>query len=215
MPAAALEAPEPGASRSTTTTCCRAAESSRASAQPITPAPTTTTSAVVRSITVFNSGIVTRRMRPPDDFGSCPGAAPGAFDRTLAGNEIGSAGSCASGGEGMPDSVEAVAVSASRAKIVESLVRLGRAVHKTTIYPEGHPAIPAAVASFIEALRQAVEDRPALSLGVASDRILVEGEAIETKNSAVSWLAQHMHERGIGAVDLARGLPEAEGVRFV
>src|SRR5204862_1012315 len=106
-------------------------------------------------------------------------------------------------------------VSASRARTIEALVQLGRAAQKTSIYPEGHPAIPAAVRTFLEALRQTTCERSVLSLGVASDRILVHGEPVETKNTVVSWLAQHMHERGVGAVDLALGLAESEGVRFV
>jgi hypothetical protein len=44
MPAAALEAPDPGAARSTTTTRSFDAASSRASAEPMTPAPMMTTS---------------------------------------------------------------------------------------------------------------------------------------------------------------------------
>jgi len=115
----------------------------------------------------------------------------------------------------MPDSVEAVATSVARGKVVEALLRLGRAAHKSTIYPPGHPAIPGAVRHFLEALGRALEGRPALSLGVVRDRLLVDGEPIHGKNHVLSWLAQHMHERGIGAIEICPDIPEGDGVRFV
>src|SRR6476619_4446991 len=115
----------------------------------------------------------------------------------------------------MADSVETVAPATSKIKIVEALVRLGKAVQKSTIYPDGHPAVPAAVNTFFDALRQALDERAVLSLGVVSDRILIEGEPVDAKNAALAWLAQQMYERGVGAVDFKRSIPEAEGVRFV
>jgi hypothetical protein len=115
----------------------------------------------------------------------------------------------------MPDSSEVVAAPAARGRIVEAVLRLGRAAQKSTIYPPGHPAVPGAVRHFLEALKRALEDKPSLSLGVARDRILVEGEPVEGKNNVLSWLAEHMHERGIGALELSSDIPESDGVRFV
>ena len=116
----------------------------------------------------------------------------------------------------MPDSLETVAVpSSTRGKVVEAVVRLGRAAHKSTIYPPGHPAVPAAVKFFVEALAQALEQKPVLSLGVARDRVLVEGEAIVGKNHVLTWLAERLHERGIAALEISGDIPESDGVRFV
>lgn len=115
----------------------------------------------------------------------------------------------------MSESVETAPVAASKGKIVEALVRLGKAVQKSTIYPDGHPAVPAAVRVFLESLKAALEDKSDLTLGVACDRILLDGEAVEPKNAALTWVAQHMYERGIGVIDFARSTPEEECVRFV
>jgi len=115
----------------------------------------------------------------------------------------------------MPESLDVVAAPPARGKVVEAVLRLGRAAHKSTIYPTGHPAVPGAVRHFVEALIEALEDRPALSLGIARDRILVDGEPIEGKNHVLSWLAEHLHDRGIGALELSREIPEGDGVRFV
>lgn len=115
----------------------------------------------------------------------------------------------------MPTTSEAAAVQAPRARIIEALVRMGRAVQKANIYPEGHPAVPGAVDLFLQALNQALEDKPVLSIGIASDRFLVDGEPIEEKHGVLPWLAQHMHERGLAAIELDRNVPESTVVRFV
>src|SRR5262245_41727361 len=115
----------------------------------------------------------------------------------------------------MPDSVEAVGAPAARGKIVEAVLRLGRAAHKSTIYPPGHPAVPGAVRHSLESLKRAVADKPSLSLGIARERILVEGEPIEGKNHVLAWLARHLYELGIGALELSSDIPESVGVSFV
>jgi hypothetical protein len=114
----------------------------------------------------------------------------------------------------MPETLEIPASSAASSAIVEAVMRLGKAVHKTTIYPEGHPAIPIAVRHFLDALRGALEDAPAITLGVARDRLLLDGEPIEARSSSVSWLAERLFEAGIVALELGRDLTEPEGIRF-
>src|SRR5437867_8355989 len=106
----------------------------------------------------------------------------------------------------MVNAPEATAIEASREKIVEALVRMARAVQKATIYPDGHPAVPGAVDVFLAALKQALEDRPVLTIGIASDRFLLEGEPIAEKHGVLPWLAQFLHERGLASIDLNRGL---------
>lgn len=115
----------------------------------------------------------------------------------------------------MPESIDTATVAASKVKIIDALVRLGKAVQKSTIYPDGHPAVPAAVRTFLESLKTALEDKNVLTLGVACDRLLFEGEAIDPRNASLIWIAQHMYGRGIGAIDLARQASEDEWVRLV
>src|SRR5438093_703018 len=68
----------------------------------------------------------------------------------------------------MLNAPEATAVQAARERIVEALIRMARAVQKATIYPDGHPAVPGAVEIFLTALKHAFEDKPVLSIGIAS-----------------------------------------------
>jgi hypothetical protein len=115
----------------------------------------------------------------------------------------------------MPISPEAPAVLAPSKTIVEALVRMGRAVQKATIYPQGHPAIPGAVEHFLEVLPGALEGRPALSLGIAVDQFLIDGVPLDEKQGVISWLAQHLHERGLASITFAGTLQEAVVVSFV
>src|SRR5438552_10677984 len=110
---------------------------------------------------------------------------------------------------------EAPPVQASRGRIVEALVRMGRAVQKANIYPEGHPAVPGAVDNFLEALSEALEDKTTLSLGIAVDRFLVDGEPLEEKQGVLPWFASHLHERGLASIEVESTLREDTMVRFV
>jgi hypothetical protein len=100
-------------------------------------------------------------------------------------------------------------------RIGEALVRLNRAAQRASIYPPGHPAIPAAVRAFIESLSAALAERPVLHVGVAPDRLVVEGVSLDERKPALSWLTEQLRERGIASFEIEQGASEAELVRFV
>jgi hypothetical protein len=100
-------------------------------------------------------------------------------------------------------------------RIGEALVRLNRATQRASIYPPGHPAIPAAVKAFIESLGAALSERPALLVGVAADRLVVEGVSLDDRKPALSWLTEQLRERGLASFAIDRGASEDELVRFV
>jgi hypothetical protein len=97
----------------------------------------------------------------------------------------------------------------------EVLARLNRAVQRATIYPEGHPAIRAAVTPFVDSVRGALEARPSLMFGVGRDRLGVPGEPPSERASAFSWLAQHLQGRGLASLTFQGPLTEDDAVRFV
>ena len=100
-------------------------------------------------------------------------------------------------------------------KTDEALARLNRAVQRATIYPEGHPAIRSAVGPFLDSLRAVLDERPSLVIGISRDRLAVEGDPPTDRPSALSWLAQQLHGRGLAALTL-HGVPtEDEATRFV
>jgi hypothetical protein len=99
--------------------------------------------------------------------------------------------------------------------ILEALVRLNRAAQRASIYPPGHPAVPAAVKAFVESLGAALAGRPVLHVGVASDRLVVEGVSLDDRRPALSWLTEQLRDRGLASFTIDRGVAEAELVRFV
>jgi hypothetical protein len=100
-------------------------------------------------------------------------------------------------------------------QIGEALVRLNRAVQRACIYPPGHPAIPAAVKVFVESLGLALAERPVLRVGVAPDRLVVDGVSLDERRVALSWLTEQLRDRGLASFAIDRGVVEAELVRFV
>ncbi|MFI5182783.1 MAG: hypothetical protein ACHQNV_00175 [Vicinamibacteria bacterium] len=106
-------------------------------------------------------------------------------------------------------------VAAGGRKADEVLARLNRAVQRATIYPEGHPAIRSAVGPFLASLRAILDERPSLVIVISRDRLAVEGEPPTDRPSALSWLAQQLHGRGLAALTLQGVLSEDEAIRFI
>jgi hypothetical protein len=100
-------------------------------------------------------------------------------------------------------------------KVGDALVRLNRAAQRASIYPTGHPAIQAAVNAFVETLNAALAERTVLLVGVASDRLVVEGVSLDERRAALSWLTEQLRDRGLASFAVDRGVAEAELVRFV
>jgi hypothetical protein len=115
----------------------------------------------------------------------------------------------------MPSATEAGPLRRQDGRIAEALVRLNRAAQRASIYPAGHPAVPAAVKAFIEGLGKALDERPVLLVGVASDRLVVEGVSLDERRSALSWLTEQLRDRELASFAIDRGVAEAELVRFV
>ncbi len=115
----------------------------------------------------------------------------------------------------MPTATEPGPLRRPDGRIGEALVRLNRAAQRASIYPSGHPAIPAAVQAFVLSLGAALDERPVLLVGVASDRLVVEGVSLDERKPALSWLTEQLRDRGLASFAIDRGVAEAELVRFV
>jgi hypothetical protein len=115
----------------------------------------------------------------------------------------------------MPTATESAALRRQEGRIGEALVRLNRAVQRASIYPPGHPAIPAAVKAFVESLGLALAEQPVLLVGVAADRLVVEGVSLDERRTALSWLTEQLRERALASFAIDRGVTEGELVRFV
>jgi len=115
----------------------------------------------------------------------------------------------------MSSATEASSLRQQDARIGEALVRLNRAAQRASIYPPGHPAIPAAVEAFVQSLRAALAGQPVLLVGVTSDRLVVEVASLDERRVALSWLTAQLRGRDLASFAIDRAVSEGELVRFV
>jgi hypothetical protein len=95
-------------------------------------------------------------------------------------------------------------------ELTEFLVELSVAMHKHAIYPPGHPLLSQAVDAVYRSLLALLQDRPALSIGVARRQLIIEGVATGAVHPLLGELAGKLHRHHIGAVKFVRGLTRDE-----
>ena len=92
----------------------------------------------------------------------------------------------------------------------EFLIELSIALHKHSMYPQGHPSLQPSAAGVLRRLVQLLRDRGTLSLGVARHQLIIEGVATDSKHPVLSELAGRLHRHHLGAVSFARGIEGGE-----
>ncbi len=95
-------------------------------------------------------------------------------------------------------------------ELTELLVELSVAMHKHAIYPPGHPLLGQAVDGLHRSLSTLLQERPALSIGVARRQLIIEGVATGEVHPLLAELAGKLHRHHIGAVKFVRGLARDE-----
>ncbi len=95
-------------------------------------------------------------------------------------------------------------------ELTEFLVELSVAMHKHAIYPAGHPLLRQSVDAVHHSLLALLQDRPALSIGVARRQLIIEGVATGAVHPLLGELAGKLHRHHIGAVKFLRGLSRDE-----
>ena len=98
-----------------------------------------------------------------------------------------------------------MAASLSR-ELADFLIELSIALHKHSMYPEGHPSLAPAAAGVTRRAERLFEERTTLALGVASLQLVIEGVATDPKNPVLAELAGRLHRHHLGAVTFHRGL---------
>lgn len=91
-------------------------------------------------------------------------------------------------------------------ELADFLIELSIALHKHTMYPEGHPSLEPAVVGVIRRAEHLFEGRTTLALGVARQQLVIEGVATDAKNPLLAELAGRLHRHHLGAVTFHRGL---------
>src|SRR5690349_4470982 len=91
-------------------------------------------------------------------------------------------------------------------ELADFLIELSIALHKHTMYPEGHPSLAPAAAGVTRRAEHLFEERTTLALGVARQQLVIEGVATDPKNPLLAELAGRLHRHHLGAVTFHRGL---------
>ncbi|MGH7538619.1 MAG: hypothetical protein ACREMF_08300 [Gemmatimonadales bacterium] len=95
-------------------------------------------------------------------------------------------------------------------ELSEFLIELSIALHKHSMYPEGHPSLGPAAAGVVRRGELLLQDRPSLSLGVARSQLVIEGVATDPKHPVLADLAGRLHRHHLGAITFNRGLDPVE-----
>src|SRR2546426_917173 len=100
--------------------------------------------------------------------------------------------------------------SALSRELADFLIELSIALHKHAMYPEGHPSLAPAAGGVTRRAERLFEDRTTLALGVARQKLVIEGDATDAKNPLLAELAGRLHRHHLGAVTFHRGLRVTE-----
>ncbi len=86
------------------------------------------------------------------------------------------------------------------------LVEFATSLHKHTIYPKGHPVVLASAERVHARMSELLAERGSLSIGVARQQLVIEGERTDDAHPILRDLAQLLHRQQIGAVVLTDGV---------
>jgi hypothetical protein len=90
------------------------------------------------------------------------------------------------------------------------LVEFSIALHRTTMYPPGHPSQERSASEVIQRLQVLLKERPSVSIGVARHQMVIEGLATDSNNPVLRSLAEKFHKHHIGAISFSQGATAAE-----
>jgi len=90
-------------------------------------------------------------------------------------------------------------------ELSEFLIEFSIALHRTSMYPEGHPSLERSATLVVNRLAALLLDRPSISMGVARRQLVIEGVATDQKHPVLRSLAERLHRHQLGAIFFERG----------
>lgn len=108
-----------------------------------------------------------------------------------------------------PDARQGQTATLSR-ELSDFLLELSIGVHRYSMYPLDHPSLRPAAANIVARLRDVLVERRNLSIGVASDQLLIDGVATESRHPVLRDLSRRLHEHQLGAISFASGVRARE-----
>jgi hypothetical protein len=100
-------------------------------------------------------------------------------------------------------------------ELTEFLVELSTALHKYTMYPDGHPLLETAATGIARRLKPILAERPTFSIGVARDHLLIDGMPTDRNVAVLRELAVKLYRREIGGVRIQEGVEDIELVEVM
>jgi hypothetical protein len=88
--------------------------------------------------------------------------------------------------------------------------QLCSSLSKSRAYPPGHPVVAAATASLVRLLDAGLGTGQPLTIGVARDRLLIEGRETEPGHGILRELAERFHRHQIAAIQFRPGVEPTE-----
>jgi hypothetical protein len=86
------------------------------------------------------------------------------------------------------------------------LVDLSIALHRIAIYPRDHPSLVPVLDTLARRAEVLLRDRPRFAVGVARDRLVIEGVVSEARHPLLRGLAEHLHRHHVAAISFLRGV---------
>ena len=95
------------------------------------------------------------------------------------------------------------------------LIQLSVALSKTRAYPPDHPVLAAALDVLLQQLGALLAHRPALTLGIAPQQVIVEGAASDPAHPVLRDLALRFHNHQLAGLRILQGVPMEEVQDFL
>jgi hypothetical protein len=96
------------------------------------------------------------------------------------------------------------------AELTEFLIEFSIALHRTLMYPPGHPSQEESASGVVQRLAILLADRPTVSMGIARRQLVIEGVATDPRHPVLRSLAEKFHKQHLGAVVFSRGVSAIE-----
>jgi hypothetical protein len=87
---------------------------------------------------------------------------------------------------------------------------LSIALHRYGMYPDGHPALQPALDRLASRAERLFRDRAHIAVGVARDRLVIEGVATDARNTVLQGLAERLHRHHLAVIEFTSGLTKEE-----
>ncbi len=95
-------------------------------------------------------------------------------------------------------------------KLADFLVELSIALHKRSIYPDGHPYLRSSADRFADRVATLLEGRDSITIGVARDRLVIESATTDPGNALLRDLAHRLHRHQLASISFSQGASLSE-----